>query len=205
MERGLEPREEAEDLGSKRRRDSVADKVLCAKLADRYLRMGGQRVTRIDDKCDFVVVDGDGRKLVLLRKEGEDAELNGAVEDLLRDAASQGALHDDLDLRTAFRVLGEHRQQEVRGVLIGSDEKAAALERAELRYGCGGFTAEAQEPFGIAAEHFAGGSKRAIAGTLLKEPLAQLVFQPTDGLTNGGLGAMEARSGSGEAVLLSDG
>ena len=83
--------EELGDLAPQRRRDAVADKVLGAKVADGDSGLAREGVAAINDEGDVVLVDADGVEGVLLGAEGEDAELDGALEDLVWDATGKGS------------------------------------------------------------------------------------------------------------------
>ncbi len=209
LDAGVEGRfvvlEELGDLAAERRGDAVADEVLSAELADGHAGLACEGVGAVDDESDVVLVDADGVKRVLLGAEGEDAELDGALEYLVGDAAGKGALDVDLNLRTGVAVELQAREQEVRGVLVGGEGEAAAGERAQLVDGRGSFAAQQEQALGVAAQDFAGGGEGAVAGVALEEAFAEFVFKTTDGLRDGGLGAVQANGGAGEAALFNDG
>ena len=137
--------------------------------------------------------------------EGEDAKLGGAFEELVGDLAGKRALHGDAELRVGAAECIEYGKQPEAGVLVGSDDEAAAFEGAELFKGGDGFGAKAEETLGKAAQEFAGGGEGSIARRTFEQGLADFVFKLADGVTDGGLSTAHAGGGAREAFFLGNG
>ena len=90
----------------------------------------------IHDERDGVGIDGDGAEAIAGGAEGDDAELDGALEELVGDAAGKRALHGDADVRADAAECVEHRQQIEAGVLVGGENQtAASSERSSIEGG----------------------------------------------------------------------
>jgi hypothetical protein len=79
----------------------------------------------------------------------------------------------------------------VRSVLVGRDEQAAALQSLQLTHSTRCLAAQPQQPLRIALQHLTGSCERAVAAVTLKQPLAQFVLQPANGLADRRLGTMQ--------------
>lgn len=182
--------------------DDVGDKVLLTEFADGEAFASGERMAGGDDEGHRVGIDGDGVEAVAFGAEGEDAEFSGALQKLLGDGAGEGALDHDVDVGMNAPEGVEDGEEPEAGVLVGGDGEASAFEGAEFFEGGGGFGAQAEEAFGVGAEELAGGGEGAFAGGALKEGFADLFFQLADGVADGGLGAVHAGGGAGEAAFF---
>ncbi len=205
VEGGLVPGKGLDHPLAERRSDGVRDEVLRAQLADGNLLLFGERMFGVDDKGNGVGVDGNGVEARIFRAEGQDAELDGSLEELIGDLAGQRALHSDANLREIATKLVEHGKEPQAGIFVGSKGEAAAFEGAEFLERGDGFAAQTQQALGVAAQQFAGCGEGAVAGGALKEWLADLVFELANGVTDGGLGAAHAGGRTGKALFFGDG
>jgi hypothetical protein len=90
-------------------------------------------------------------------------------------------------------------------VLVGGQLQTAALEAAEFAEGAGGLAAEGKQAQGVVVQERPGCGEGAVAGGAVKEGFADGLLELVDDLADGGLGAVEADGGTGEAVLFGDG
>jgi hypothetical protein len=205
VQRRLMASKSFDDALAQGRGHRVGDEILRAELANGDLLLFCQRVLRVHDEDDGVGVDGDGAEAGVLGAEGEHAELNGSFEELIGNLAGEGTLNGDADVRVLAPESVEHGQKPEAGVLISGDGKTAALEGAQFFEGGDGFETQAQEALRITAEELAGGGEGAVARGAFEEGLADFVLQFADSMTDGGLGAAHADSGTGEAFFFKDG
>ena len=190
---------------TKGRGNRVGDEILCAEFADGNLPPFGKWMGRIDDEGDGIRIYGNRAKAGILGTEREDAKLAGALEQLIGDAAGEGTLDGDADVRADAAEGVQHREKPEAGVFIGDHGEAATLEGAQLLKGDDGFSAQAEETFRIAAQQLAGGGQGAFARGALEERLADFLFELADGVADGGLGAVQSQGGAGKALLFNDG
>jgi hypothetical protein len=201
----LVARECLNDTLAQGRGHGVCDEILRAEVADGDLFLFREGMFWVDDESDRVGVDGDGVEAAVVGAEGEDAEFGGSLEELVGDLAGKGALYGDADVREVAAKFVEHRKQPEAGVFVSGEGKAAAFEGAQFFEGGGGFAAQAQETFGVAAEQRAGCGERSVARSALEEGFANFLFQLADSVADGRLGAAHAGGGAGEAFFFSDG
>lgn len=98
-----------DDALAEGRRDGVGDEILGAQLADGDLFLLRQRMFWVDDEGHGVGVDGDGVETCVLRAERKNAELDGALQQLIGDLAGEGSLHGNADLGEITTKVVEHR------------------------------------------------------------------------------------------------
>lgn len=185
-----------------RRRDVVRDEVLRRQLPDGDLSGAGEGMLGVDDEGELVAVDDDGAELRIFGTEREDAELDGVKEDFVGDAAGERALDGELDAWVLAAEFVEQGEEVETGVLVGGEVEAALVEFAQFSERADGVCAKVQEFLGVLPEEQAGVGKGSVACGAVEQDLAQLAFKLCDGLADGGLCAMEASGGAGEASLL---
>lgn len=205
VERGLVLLKKRDDAAAERRNNVVSDEIFRSQIAEGDFLLARKRVSRIHDEDDRICVDADGFELRVFRLEGHDAQLDGAPEDLLGNAAGQRSLHHNADMRALASENIQDGQQVEAGVFVGGEMKVAAFERAQFleRRSC--FTAQLEQALSVFAQELAGGGEGAFAGGALEERLADFVFQAVNGVTDGGLGSAQAHGGAGEAAFFDDG
>ena len=145
------------------------------------------------------------RNLRGIGPEGDEAEFEGAQIELLGNARGQHALHGNADMGKLAAECVDGRQQVHAGVFVGGQLQVAALQALQFVEGARGFAAQGQQAQRVIAQQGAGSGERAIAGGAVKERLANGALELADDLADGGLGAMQAQGGAGEAALLGDG
>ena len=127
---------------AQRRRDVVGDEGFAAKAPDGRGAGGGQRVLRAGD-ADEVVAIHDGRgKLGVVGAEGEEAEFYGVLENVVGDAAGEGALDGDFDAGVVAAEGVEDGEEVEAGVFVGGKVEAAEVEGAKIGESCPGLLAK---------------------------------------------------------------
>ena len=99
----------------------------------------------------------------------------------------------------------DQRQQRVDGGFVRADEHAAAPQVAQLAHGRFGLLGQPHEPLPVVLEHLAGVGQRARLRRAVEQLLAEVDFEPADGLAHGGLRAVHLGRGPRETALLGDG
>src|SRR5579875_433858 len=125
------------------RGDVVSYKILCPQFADGHFGEPRQRVGRTHDKRRSVRVNRRSLKKGRIWPKGNDAKLDGALQQMLGDAAGQRALYSDPNLRAYSAELIEHGEQVEAGVFIGCDDQTAPFQRLQLLDGNLGLSAQA--------------------------------------------------------------
>ena len=91
------------------------------------------------------------------------------------------------------------------GCLVDTNQHTATVEIAQLADRRLGFLRQPQDAVGIVLEDTARFGQCAVFRRPIEEPLANLVFESADGLTDRRLGSMELRCSSGKTSLGGDG
>ena len=135
----------------------------------------------------------------------EGAEVETALLDLNGNLAGRHAAHVGRDVGVALAEPGDERQQRVDRRLVRADEHPAAAQVAQVAHGRFGFFSQAHEPMAVVLEHLARFGERAGLRRPIEQLLAELGFEPPDGLAHRGLRPMHLGGRAREASLLGHG
>ena len=124
---------------------------------------------------------------------------------MLGNAAGEGSLCHDGDVRALMAEAVEHGKQIEAGVFVSGEVEVPALERAQLLERGAGFVAQSEQAFSVFAQELAGGCKCALARDALEERLADFFFETANGMADGRLCAVQARSSTRESAFFNDG
>ena len=123
--------------------------------------------------------------------ERQDAELEAALRDLDGNLPRGNPPDVHLDLGVLAPEPRDQRQQCVNGRFVRADEDAPALQIAQLAHRGLGLFAQPHQPMRIVQEKPAGLGQRPVFGRAVEQPLAKVVLQPPDRLTDGRLGPVQ--------------
>jgi hypothetical protein len=137
--------------------------------------------------------------------ERQRTEIEAALLHLHRDLPRRHAAHVDRNVRIPAAEHHDERQERVHGRLVGADEHAPAAQVAQLADGRLGFLGQPDEAMAVVLKRASRFGQRAVLRRPVEELLAQLQFEPANGLTHGGLRAMHLRGGARKAALVCNG
>ena len=194
-----------DDAASVGRLDDVPNERLFVKIRDIDFAALGKRMLEGNDQSELVLEDFGGLELGVARDEGNGAEVETVVQDLVRNVARKHAVNADLDAGMQLTELRERREKGVDGAFVDSKRKLAALEAFEFGKAFLDFVAEINKAFGVIPQESSGVREADGAGSSDKERLAERVLELADGETDGRLRAIKALGGTGEAAFLGNG
>src|SRR5579872_24950 len=154
-----------------------------------------------NDEDEFVEKDDDGLQAGVLGFVGEDSEFGTVAQDIVGNVAAQSTFDGDTDHGMQAAEFRENRKQVKDGKFVGGDDQFAFLQLTEFGERFGGFRAEIDQLLGILVEDFPRVGKDAFAGGAVEQSFAEFVFQLTNGLADGRLGAEEFVGSAGETAL----
>src|SRR6187402_716923 len=185
--------------------DVMGNEILRTQVADGDGLRGGQRMFWMDDEGESVPVDDDRADLRVFRAKGQDTELDGVRQDLIRDAAGQRAVHSDLDAWVLSAKDVQKRKQVEAGVFVRSEIQDAPVQGAQFFERAAGLRPEIEQFLRVFTEHFASVGQGTVAHGALKERFSEFCFEFGDGLADSWLGPAKAHGGSRKAAFLGDG
>jgi len=192
VERGAMAREEFNDAAAKRRFDAVGDESFFSQFSNVNFAFFRKDMFRRNDQGQLVLEDFGGLELGVAWDEGNGAEVETVVQDLVRNVARKHAVNADLDAGMQLTELRERREKSVDGAFVDSERKLAALEAFEFGKAFLDFVAEINEALGVIPQESSGVREADGAGSSDKERLAERVLQLANGQTDGWLSAIKA-------------
>ena len=142
FERGAMAAEGGDDFFLEVAKRRVGDEGFAAKAADGGGACGGEGVLRSGDADQVVAVDDSGAELGVVGPEGEEAQFDGVLENLVGDAACEGALDGDFEAGVLVAEGVEDGEEVEAGVFVGGEVEAADVQGAEIVEGRPGFCAK---------------------------------------------------------------
>src|SRR5579863_5323684 len=119
----------------------------------------------------------------------------------MRNIAGKHTVNANQHAGVEFAELSKGREQGVDGAFVDAEGKFAAIEAGELGEAFFYFVAKVDEALGVVAQERAGVGEADRARAADKERLAEAVFELANCQADGGLGAVEAFGGAGEAAF----
>ena len=104
----------------------------------------------------------------------------------------------------AAAKFGDDRQQKKYGVLIGADGDLAVVKITHLDQGSLGRVPQIQHLAGVIEQDLAGEGERTVLGRAVKKALTDLGLEPSDGLADRRLSAVEHLGGPRKTALARD-
>jgi hypothetical protein len=194
--------EEFDDAAAVGGFDAVGDEVFVAEIRHVDFAFLGEGVFWGNDQGELVFADFGGLKLRLLWDVGDCADVQAVIEDFVGDVAGKHAVDADLDAGMELAEGGQRREKCVDGAFVDAQGEFAAREAFQLAQSFFYFVAEVDQTLGVVLEEGAGVGQADGPGTADEERLAEAVFEFANGEANGGLRAVEAFGGAGEAAFF---
>ena len=186
---------------ARRRRVVVRDHRLPAEIGERDGATRRERMRRVREQHQLVVADRERGQPLLGRLEGQDPEVEAALQHLEADLARRHAAHVDERLRVRLAEPADERQQQVHARLVRADHHAPAAQVRKLPDRALRLLRQAQQPLRVALQHPPGVGQRAVLERSVEQPLAEIIFQPPDGLAHRRLGPVQLPGRPREAPL----
>ena len=183
----------------------MRDDHLLPDFLDRHAPARRERMLRRGQQDDVVAAEGEGLDAAIRRLEGQDAEVDAAVEHGAGDLARWHAADFHRDLGVQRRELLDVRQQRVHGGFVGPDDDPSAPHLLQLLHRGLGLAGEAEQALRVILEQAPRLGQRAVPGRPVEQALAQLVLDPSDRLADGGLGPVEPPGGGRKAPIRGNG
>ncbi len=153
----------AEHALARGRRIVVRDDRLLTDFLDRGAAPAGQWMRGMRKHHELVAAERKRLQPAIGRLEGQDAEIQTAIEELGRNGSRTDAPNLDERLGVRLREALEKRQERVNRRLVRADDHAAAAHLLQLAHGDLGVCRKAQEPARVLLQQHPGFGQRAVA------------------------------------------
>ncbi len=205
VERDVVLLEQAQDALARRRRIVVGHHGMSRELRHRDVTAPRQLVRGRDEQHELVAADRDFEQAFFGRMECQRAEVEAPLLDFDGDLPRRDTADVDRDVGETAAETPDQRQQRVDGGFVGADQHASAPQVAQLPHGRFGLLGQAHETLPVVLEHPAGVGQGARLRGAIEQLLAEVDFEPADGLAHRGLRAVDLGRGPGETALLGHG
>src|SRR5882724_785828 len=164
-----------------------------------------ERILRADHEAQAVLVNVVHFEVRRLDGKRDDADVDGAIFDALKNLVAEIAVDADVHERIAALKFGKYIGEQVEaGGFVGAENDGALHHVAAVRDHLNGFVAHAKKFFGVFEENFAGGSQlHGLGGAVEKAGFVRL-FELANLGADSGLGAKYFLARTGKTLEFSD-